>query len=104
MTVTGDGFILASQVTGLTGATTSYVSLNQLSVSVPASAIANVGSMFGSGTRPGGLISPRARTFTVNPPTPAITSLSPASVPAGGPAFTLTVNGSNFLSGATVTW
>jgi uncharacterized protein (TIGR03437 family) len=104
MTVTGDGFILASQVTGLTGATTSYVSLNQLSVSVPASAIANVGSMFVSVTSPGGLISPSARTFTVNAPTPAITSLSPASVPAGGPAFTLTVNGSNFLSGATVAW
>ena len=37
LTVNGDGFILASQITGLEGATTTYVSLNQLSVSVPAS-------------------------------------------------------------------
>ncbi|HEY9065434.1 MAG TPA: galactose oxidase-like domain-containing protein [Burkholderiaceae bacterium] len=41
------------------------------------------------------------------PPPPAaatITSLSPNSVVAGGPAFTLTVNGSGFVSGATVRW
>lgn len=32
----------------------------------------------------------------------AISSLSPISVPAGNPTFTLTVNGSGFVSGATV--
>ena len=31
-----------------------------------------------------------------------MTTLSPASIPAGGPNFTLTVNGSSFVSGATV--
>jgi hypothetical protein len=35
---------------------------------------------------------------------PTLTSLSPNSATAGGPAFTLTVNGSNFVSGATVRW
>ena len=35
---------------------------------------------------------------------PVISSLSPASANAGGPAFTLTVNGTGFLSGATVQW
>lgn len=35
---------------------------------------------------------------------PAITSLSPTSVVAGGAAFTLTVNGSGFASGAVVYW
>ncbi len=35
---------------------------------------------------------------------PAITSLSPASATAGGAQFTLTVDGSNFASGATVEW
>ena len=41
-----------------------------------------------------------------SPPTvvPTITSLSPSSVTAGGAAFTLTVNGSNFGSDATVQW
>jgi len=37
-------------------------------------------------------------------PTPSISWLSPASVVAGGSDFTLTVNGSNFTSSATVVW
>jgi hypothetical protein len=35
---------------------------------------------------------------------PALNSLSPNTAVAGGPAFTLTVNGTNFASGATVRW
>jgi len=35
---------------------------------------------------------------------PTISSLSPMSTTAGGASFTLTVNGSNFISGAKVTW
>ena len=35
---------------------------------------------------------------------PAITSLSPPFVEAGGPAFSLTVDGSNFLANAVVYW
>jgi len=38
------------------------------------------------------------------PPAPTISSISPTSAAAGSPAFTLTVNGSNFASGATVQW
>ncbi len=34
--------------------------------------------------------------------TPTISSLSPSSTPAGSPAFTLTVNGTNFVNGSTV--
>ena len=37
-------------------------------------------------------------------PAPALASLSPSSATAGGPAFTLTVDGSNFVSGAVVRW
>ena len=37
-------------------------------------------------------------------PVPAITSLSPASATAGGDAFTLTVNGSNFVGTSVVRW
>lgn len=36
------------------------------------------------------------------PMTPSIASLSPSSIVAGGPDFTLTVNGSNFVSASTV--
>lgn len=38
------------------------------------------------------------------PPAPVIGSLSPSNATAGGPAFTLTVNGSNFVSAAAVRW
>ncbi|HXD42283.1 MAG TPA: galactose oxidase-like domain-containing protein [Ramlibacter sp.] len=37
-------------------------------------------------------------------PAPALSSMLPTSATAGGPAFTLTVNGSNFVSGAVVRW
>lgn len=41
---------------------------------------------------------------SVSNPVPAITSLSPSSTGAGGPNFTLTVNGSSFISSSTVEW
>ena len=40
----------------------------------------------------------------VNPAAPAISSLSPTGATAGGAAFTLTVNGSNFISTSVVEW
>jgi hypothetical protein len=40
----------------------------------------------------------------VNNPVPAIVTWSPASAAPGGPAFTLTVIGSNFVNGAEVRW
>src|SRR5215472_2371541 len=43
--------------------------------------------------------------FTPTPtPPPTITSLSPRSAIAGGPGFTLTVNGINFLNASVVVW
>lgn len=46
-------------------------------------------------------------TYVVNvslPPTPSISSLSPAYTSAGGTQFTLTVSGSNFTNASTVYW
>ncbi len=43
-------------------------------------------------------------TLTVAASPPSLSTLSPASATAGGSGFTLTVNGSGFLSGATVLW
>jgi len=40
----------------------------------------------------------------VSNPVPAISSVYPSNATRGGPAFTLTVNGSNFVSGAAVQW
>ena len=42
--------------------------------------------------------------FTINNPVPSISSLSPTSGTAGSSGFTLTVNGSNFVNGASVNW
>jgi endonuclease G, mitochondrial len=42
--------------------------------------------------------------YAVNNPVPAATSLSPTSVAAGGSSFTLTVNGSSFISSSVVKW
>jgi uncharacterized protein (TIGR03437 family) len=104
LTVNGAGFIPASKVTGLAGASTTYVSTSQLTVSVPASAIAIAGSNPIQVINPGQVISAEAPIFAVRAPTSAITTLSPPSASVGGPDFTLTVNGSNFPSNATVAW
>lgn len=42
-------------------------------------------------------------TITVNPAKPTIASMSPSAATAGGPAFTLTINGANYVSGAGAT-
>jgi len=39
-----------------------------------------------------------------NIPGATLTSLTPASVPAGSPPFTLTINGSGFVAGGSLTW
>ena len=44
------------------------------------------------------------QTFVINNPAPALTSVSPTNATTGGPAFTLTANGSNFVNGSVVRW
>jgi hypothetical protein len=45
-----------------------------------------------------------ALTEAINNPAPVVTGLGPVTLPEGNPAFTLTITGSNFVSGATVQW
>jgi sugar lactone lactonase YvrE len=45
-----------------------------------------------------------AVTLTVSNPLPTITTLSPTSAITGGAAFTLTINGTNFVSASVVKW
>jgi hypothetical protein len=102
LTINGTNFTSASiSKWGTTTLATTYISTTKLTAAVPACLIAAAGTSSitvttASGTS-GGLI------FTINPPRPAITSLNPTSVVAGGQAFTLTVDGSNFLPGALAT-
>ena len=55
-------------------------------------------------TQPTPSTSSKAFALRINNPVPVVSGLNPSSVSAGGPGFNLTVNGSNFISGSTVTW
>ncbi|HEY1494415.1 MAG TPA: IPT/TIG domain-containing protein [Candidatus Solibacter sp.] len=106
MTITGSGFIPASQVVSLPNLpmTTSYVSFTQLTASVPASSLAAAGSYAIRVSSPGGFFSPIPVAFTVQAPTPSVSKLAPTSAAAGGDNFTLTVTGSSFTANAVVSF
>jgi hypothetical protein len=107
LTVDGSGFVSSSVVRwNGTDRTTTYVSATRLTAAIPASDIAAVGpaqvTVFNPA--PGGGTTP-ALTFTVTGnPAPTLTSLTPSTRTAGGTAFTLTVNGTNFLSSSVIYW
>ena len=105
LTVNGSGFASGATVGfGGTQVGATYVSSSQLTVTVPNSVIAAAGtsSVTVTDPLPGANASnvSNAATFTVR--SPVITSLSPTAATHGGPAFTLTVNGSSFVNGSTV--
>src|SRR5512143_1125197 len=106
LTVNGSGFVSGSGVrwNGADRATT-FVSSTQLTAAIPASdlAVAGTTQVTVYNPAPGGGTS-NAQTFTINNPLPTTTSLSPSSAVAGGAAFTLTINGSGFVSGSGVRW
>jgi hypothetical protein len=98
LTVNGAGFGSDSVVSfNSTALSTTVVNSNQVTASVPMSLTTLAGT--DSITLTSGGATSNAATFTV---TPTVTSLSPNSATAGGPGFTLTVNGTGFSSGATV--
>jgi len=82
---------------------TTLVTNSQLTATVPAALVAGGGSapvvVFNPG--PGGGTS-NAATFSIVNPAPAITSVSPTTVLAGGASFALVVNGSGFVNGSVV--
>ena len=105
LTVNGSNFVSGATVRWNGAArTTTFVSATQVTAAIPASDIAAAGTPQVTAINPGSAAS-NALTFTVSSPTaPSLTSLSPNSATGGGAAFTLAVNGSNFVSGATVRW
>ncbi|HUJ17960.1 MAG TPA: hypothetical protein VL197_08195 [Nitrospirota bacterium] len=109
LTVNGSGFVSSSTVQW-NGAnrTTTYMSATQLTAGITAADIATAGTATVTvfNPAPGGGTS-NALTFTITTPSnpvPLTTSISPAAATAGGADFTLTVNGSGFVSGSTVLW
>jgi hypothetical protein len=106
LTLTGTNFIPSSSVkwNGSSLATT-YGSATQLTASVPASDLLTAGtaSLTVFNPTPGGGSS-APKTFTIDNPVPGAITLSPTNVLWGGSAFTLTVNGSNFVPTSSVQW
>lgn len=101
LSVNGSGFSAGSTAlwNGAPLATT-FVSASLLNAAVPANLIVTAGTakvtVISGGNTSGGL------TFTINGVSLTLTSISPASVTAGGAGFTLTLIGSGFSAGATV--
>jgi len=107
LTVNGASFVAGSVVMwNWSARPTTYISATQLTAAISASDIATAGivevTVFNP--QPGGGISNPALYFTVLNPVPTATSVSPNTKVAGQPAFTLTVNGTNFVGGSKVRW
>lgn len=109
LTVDGTNFIsggLGSVVrwNGVNLATT-YVSPTQLTATLSALDLASSGTADVTvfNPAPGGGTS-AGQQFTVVAPVPTTTTLSPTTVTAGSSAFTLTVNGTNFIRNSVVQW
>jgi len=106
LTATGSKFISSSVVRwNGSNRTTTFVSATQLTATIPASDLATAAAAQVTifNPSPGGGTS-TARTFNVENPAPTLNSISPTSATAGGAVFTLTVDGSNFVSGSVVRW
>jgi hypothetical protein len=107
LTVNGSNFVSGAAVRW-NGANlvTTFVSASQLTAVVPAGNVAAEGTATISVQNPDSQVSNNLNfSITAGGSTaPAIAGLSPASANAGASQFTLTVNGSGFVSGSLVRW
>jgi hypothetical protein len=106
LTLTGSNFIAASVVQwNGTDRPTTFVESTLLQAAIPAGDLAAPGTAQVTVVNPGPGGGPsNALPFTINSPVPALSAVSPSSAKKGGPAFTLTVTGSNFISSSVVQW
>jgi hypothetical protein len=106
LTVNGTNFNQNSVVHwGGSARTTSFISATQLTATISASDIAVAGSYSVTVVNPspgGGTSNAQTLTVTALNPVPTTTSISPTSATVGGPGFTLTVNGTNFIASSSV--
>lgn len=102
--LTGSKFVTTSTITfsNLT-ITPQFISTNQVSAAIPASAITTAGSVTVNviNPTPGGGKS-NGLTFTINPALPSISSITPSSATAGGANFQMIIMGSQFATSSTV--
>jgi hypothetical protein len=90
------------------GALPGGLTLNSSTGAITGTPTTTSGSPFGFSVtvtdNAGDVSAPQSFSIAIQAQLPTISSLSPASATAGGPAFTLTVAGANFASGCTVDW
>jgi len=108
VSIVGTNFIATSQAmfnennrTTSLNSTTGELTIELLACDID---MPGTGQISVSNPAPGGGLS-GSLTLTINPPNnqaPTISSLSPPNKPAGGPSFTLTVTGTNFVSSSVV--
>lgn len=111
LTVKGKNFVAGSQVLW-DGApiSTTFASVSELHVAVPAAKVSNAGNtaLTVVNPGPGGGASHNEALFTIIPPganpLPSIDYVNPPAVAADVKQFTLTVVGTNFVQGAVVRW
>jgi hypothetical protein len=95
--ITGSGFTSDTVVyIGGLPIPTIYLSPSQLFATIPASHLVAPGLVTLTAINSAGSSAPFDFTVTALPAPPVLDSISPASVTAGGPSFTLTATGSNF--------
>ena len=106
VTINGTGFVAASvaEFNGVALQTT-FSSATQLAAALPAGDLSSgaIATITVSNPAPGGGVSSGAK-FTVNNPSPVVSSISPASVVAGAQQQTLDILGTGFLATSAVQW
>jgi subtilase family serine protease len=104
LTVNGTGFVTGATISASGNVlTTTYVSSTQVTAAIPAAYIASAGTASITVANPGSAAS-NALTFTINNPTPVLSSISPNSATHGSNSVTITLTGSGFVSGSQVKW
>jgi hypothetical protein len=104
LAITGTNFISGTvALFDGTGLDTTVISSTLLNATVGTDRLATARAASVHVRNPGELDS-NPLLFQVRNPQPRISTLSPNSAAAEGPSFTLTVNGSNFVTGARVIW
>lgn len=102
LTANGSGFVTGSVIVwNGTAMQTAFVSSTQLTTTIPGTDLTTVGTANVFVLNPDSTVSQTLPfTITVNPATtPTLTSISPTKTATGSPAFTLTLNGTNFAPG-----
>ncbi|MBL8173254.1 MAG: IPT/TIG domain-containing protein [Bryobacterales bacterium] len=107
LTVNGANFLNGAivQFNGTDLAPTNFTNATTLTATVPAAQLNAIGNFPVVVRNPDGQVSGSSNfAVTGTTPPPTLTSLNPATVQQGSAAFTLTLSGSNFQTGAVARW